>query len=301
MSEAWVDSVDSEALGEGIYDSEALGEGAYDSEAYGEGAYDAFGEESRSARRQREQQRQRQIVLARQRQAQLRQQRQLTQVRQPVPPSAPSPRQTITAIRSLDLETKVGQDSLRRALEASNRRAARATWAAVASAAVDQGIDTFGKDLEDHEFIKAGARFAPLLFLSPEKRRGGAEGFVTDPRVIGGAAILSLVLVGNFRNRTQGIARFVITPPSTALVAPAKGAQNGTGTISATAFDRNGKPVSPQPAITWSSSDPDVLVFPDRSSGTFTLIAGESGKVTITAQTEGFSDELVVKVKAAAT
>jgi hypothetical protein len=293
MSEAWVDSVDSEALGEGVYDSEALGEGAYDSEAYGEGAYDAFGEESRSARSQRE--RQRQIVLARQRQAQLRQQRQLTQVRRPVPPSAPSPRQTITAIRSLDLETKVGQDSLRRALEASNRRAARATWAAIASAAVDQGIDTFGADLKDHEFIKAGARFAPLLFLSPEKKRGGAEGFVTDPRVIGGAAILSLVLVGNFRNRTQGIARFTITPPSTALVAPVSG--TSTGSITATAFDRNGNPISPQPAITWSSSDPDRLAFPDRTSGTFTLTAHQTGKVTITAQTEGFSDELVVKVK----
>lgn len=295
MSEAWVESVDSEALGEGAYDSEAYGEGAYDSEAYGEGAYDAFGEESRSARRQRERQRQRQIMLARQRQAQLRRQRAPVQVQRPAPPAGPSPRQTITAIRSLDLETKVGQDSLRQALEASNRRAARATWAAVASAAVDQGIDTFGKDLEDHEFIKAGARFAPLLFLSPEKKRGGAEGFVTDPRVIGGAAILGLVLVGNFRNRTQGIARFVINPPDTKLVAPAEG--TSTGSITATAFDGHGNPVSPQPAITWSSSDPDILEFRDRTSGTFTLTAGQTGKVTITAQSEGFRDELVVKVK----
>src|SRR5262249_4708629 len=147
MSEAWVDSVDSEALGEGAYDSEALGEGAYDSEAFGEGSYDAFGEESRSARRQRE--RQRQIVLARQRHAQLRQQRTWAQIQRPAPPVGPGQRQAITAIRSLDLETKVGQDSLRRALEASNRRAARATWAAIASAAVDQGIDTFGDDLKD--------------------------------------------------------------------------------------------------------------------------------------------------------
>jgi hypothetical protein len=295
MSEAWVDSVDSEALGEGAYDSEAFGEGAYDSEAFGEGSYDAFGEESRSARRQRE--RQRQIMLARQRQAQLRRQRQPAQVQRPAPPAGPSQRQTITAIRSLDLETKVGQDSLRRALEASNRRAARATWTAVASGAVDQGLDSFGKDLENHEFIRAGARFAPLLFLSPEKTKRGVEGFVTDPRVIGGAAILGIVLLGNFRNRTQGIARFVIQPPSRAITAPDSG--TSTGSITATAFDGHGKPVSPQPAITWSSSDPDRLAFPDRTSGTFTLFAGKTGKVTITAQTEGFSDELVVKVKAA--
>jgi hypothetical protein len=292
MSEAWVDSVDSEALGEGAYDSEALGEGAYDSEAFGEG-YEAFGEESRSARRQRE--RQRQIMLARQRQAQLRRQRQPTQVQRPAPPAGPSPRQTITAIRSLDLETKVGQDSLRRALEESNRRAARATWAAVASAAVDQGLDSFGADLDNHEYIKAGARFAPLLFLSPEKTRRGVEGFVTDPRVLGGAAIVGIALLGNFRTRSQGIASLRIVPPTGRIVAPVTG--TSTSTITANALDRNGKLVIPQPPITWSSSDPATLAFQDSATGTFTLTAGNTGTVQITAQGGGFSDRLDVEVR----
>ncbi|HEY1324805.1 MAG TPA: Ig-like domain-containing protein, partial [Streptosporangiaceae bacterium] len=283
-----VDSVDSEALGEGAYDSEALGEGAYDSEALGEGAYDSLGEESRAARRQRE--RQRQIMLARQRQ--LRRQQPPGQGPRPVPP--PGQRQAITAIRSLDLETKVSQDSLRRALEASNRRAARATWAAVASAAVDQGLDSFGADLDNHEYIKAGARFAPLLFLSPEKTKRGVEGFVTDPRVIGGAAILSIALLGNFRTRSQGIASLSIVPPSGRIVAPDVG--TSTGTITANALDRHGKLVSSQPAITWSSSDPGTLAFLDPNVGTFTLTAGNTGTVQVTAQGGGFSDRLDVQV-----
>ena len=190
MSEAWVDSVDSEALGEGVYDSEALGEGAYDSEAYGEGAYDAFGEESRSARRQRE--RQRQIVLARQRQAQLRQQRQPAQVQRPAPPAGPSQRQTITAIRFLDPETKVGQDSLRRALEASNRRAARATWAAVASAAVDQGTASWPwrrtRVAKGRFTVTASSRFYSLsLLLSDAYYRENKAAVEADKRIGAGA------------------------------------------------------------------------------------------------------------------
>jgi hypothetical protein len=294
MSEAWTDSVESEAyeaLGEGAYGSDALGDSdsAGDSEALGEAYYEGLGEESRSERRRRE--RQRQIMLARQRQAQVRRQRQ-----PPTRVSSAAPPQAIRAIRSLDLETKVGQDSLRRALEESNRRATRATWAAVASAAVDQGLDSFSTDLGNHEYIKAGARFAPLLFLSPEKTRRGVEGFVTDPRVLGGAAILGIALLGNFRNKTESVARASIVPPTGAIVAPAAATANGT--INATALDRHGNPVSPQPAFSWSSDNPDVLGFPNPSVGTYTLTAGNTGKVTITVWTAGYSDQIKVKVKA---
>jgi hypothetical protein len=298
MSEAWVDAVDSEAydaLGEGAYDSEALGEGAYDSEAIGEASsYEGLGEESRSDRRQRE--RQRQIMLARQRQAQTRRLgRPPARVQRPPAAAGPAP-QAIRAIRSLDLETKVGQDSLRRALAESNRRATRATWAAVASAAVDQGLDSFSGDLGKHEYIKAGARFAPLLFLSPPKTRGGVEGFATDPRVIGGAAILGIALLGNFRNRSESVARVSIVPPTGAIVTPASGTE--TGPITATALDRHGNPISPQPVFAWSSDNPGVLGFANPSVGTYTLTAGSTGKVTITAWAAGFSDQVKVRVKA---
>lgn len=198
MSETWVDAEDYEDIGEGAYDSEDLGEGAYDSDDAGED----FGEESRSARRRRD--RQRQIMLARQRQAQLRRRRRPPQpARRPV--RAPGPgRPAITAIRSLDLETKVGLDSLRRSVEESNRRANRATWAAVASTAVDQGLDSFRANLTN-QYVRAGGRFAPLLFLSPAKKKGGAEGFVTDPRFIGGASILGIALLHNFTSAVHSV------------------------------------------------------------------------------------------------
>jgi hypothetical protein len=301
MSEAWADSVESEAyeaFGEGAYDSEAVGEGAYDSEASGEASYEGLGEESGSARRQRE--RQRQIMLARQRQAQLRRQRQPpARVRRAAPPAGATPPQTIRAIRSLDLETKVGQDSLRRALEESNRRATRATWAAVASAAVDQGLDSFSTDLGNHEYIKAGARFAPLLFLSPAKTRSGVEGFVTDPRVIGGAAILGIALLGNFRSKTPAVAAVNITPPPTAnLVAPASGNLTPSTPFTAEALDRNGNPVQPPPAFIWSS-DSSALSFGSPTSGSYTLTTGSTGKVTVTVRAAGVSGSLKVKVTAA--
>ena len=266
MSETWVDAEDYEDIGEGAYDSEDIGEGIYDSEDIGEGAYDSedigedFGEESRSARRRRERQRparlarQRQIMLARQRQAQMRRRR-----RPPLPARRPvgAPRPTppaIRAVRSLDLETKVELDSLRRAVEESNRRANRATWAAVASTAVDQGLDSFRTNLTN-QYVRAGARFAPLLLLSPKKKKGGVEGFVTDPRFIGGASILGIALLHNF---TSGVHSVVINPrgPVTAPVGTT-GTQKVQDTLGATAKDRLGNIVQNVP-FTWKSDNPDA-------------------------------------------
>ena len=198
MSETWVDAEDYEDIGEGAYDSEDIGEGAYDSEDAGED----FGEESSSARRRRE--RQRQIMLARQRQAQMRRRGDRRRRRAGQSGAPGTSRPTITAIRSLDLETKVGLDSLRRALEESNRRANRATWAAVAGTAVDQGLDSFATNLTN-QYLRGGARFAPLLFLSPQKKKGGVEGFVTDPRFIGGASILGIALLHNFTSTVHSV------------------------------------------------------------------------------------------------
>jgi hypothetical protein len=288
MSEAWAESEAYEAYGEGAYDSEAVGEGAYDSEAYGEGSYEGLGEESRADRRRRE--RQRQIMVARQRQAQLRRQRQPPARVPRAAPPAGGPPPTIRAIRSLDLETKVGQDSLWRALQDSNRRATRATWAAVASAAVDQGLDSFKTDLGNHEYIKAGARFAPLLFLSPAKTRSGVEGFVTDPRVIGGAAILGIALLGNFRSKTPAVTAVRILSTTTTDI-------TASGSFTAEALDRNGNSVQPPPTFIWSS-DSNNLQFGSATSGSYTVPSGGKGKVTVTVLAAGVSDSLKVKVNA---
>jgi hypothetical protein len=292
MSETWVDAMDAdnyEANGEGIFDSAGAGEGFFDSEGTGEGAF-GYGEESRSDRSRRE--RQRQIMLDRQRQVQLRQRRsppaqRPSPARAPVRAPGPSPRQTITAIRSLDLETKVDLDALRRKVEESNRRASRATWAAIASVAVDQGLSSFDTDLQKHSYVAAGARFAPLLFLSPEKKKGGVEGFATDPRVIGGAAILGIVLLGNFRDKAHEVSTVSIVPP---------GRITAAGTLTADALDRSGNTV-PNTPIAWTSSAPDVLTFSATTPGAFTLASGKKESVQVTATAGGISGRINVKVK----
>jgi hypothetical protein len=289
MSEAWADAMDSEAyeaFGEGAYDSEAYGEGAYDSEAYGDASGEGLGEESRSDRRRRERQRQILLDRQRQRQAQTRLQRRAPSEPRPARPGGPSPRQTIAAVRSLDLDTKVGLDSLRRALEESNRRAARATWAAVTSTAVDQGLASFVTDAQNHPYVAAGARFAPLLFLSPEKKRGGVEGFATDPRVIAGAAILGIALFGNFRNKEQGA-------NSVSIGNPGDLTPGAPGQLNAVVLDRSGIPLATQPTFTWTSNS-SYLSFPSTTSGSFTTLDTAQGSVLVTAQGSGVTGILWV-------
>jgi hypothetical protein len=290
MSETWVDAEDYDDIGEGAYDSDDIGEGAYDSDDIGED----FGEESGSARRQRQIMlaRQRQIMLARQRQIMLARQRQaqIRRLRRPPLPTrravgAPRPSQpTIRAIRSLDLETKVELDSLRRAVEESNRRANRATWAAVAGTAVNQGLDSFSPNLTN-QYLRAGARFTPLLFLSPKKKKGGVEGFVTDPRFLGGASILSIALLHNFTSRVHSVAITLATGP---VNAPAGTRPNKRvtvkGTLVATAKDRLGATVQNVP-FTWASSPGTALNFPNTSIGDFeaTFRAGTTTKEDVEA------------------
>ncbi len=298
MSETWADAMDSEAydaFGEGAYDSEAYGEGAYDSEAYGDASDEGLGEESRSARRRRE--RQRQILLERQRQrerqrlAQRRPQRPMRPERRPVRPAGPSPRQTIAAVRSLDLDTKVELDSLRRAVEESNRRAARATWAAVASTSVDQGLASFFTDAQSHPYVAAGVRFAPLLFLSPEKKRGGVEGFATDPRVIGGAAILGIALLGNFRNRPQGVGSIAGLPSQ-----PLNVAIGDTPTqLTAVALSRDGVQL-PLTPISWTSSNQAALTIDASGKITVNPNATAGMSSVVTAAAAGVASSVTVNV-----
>lgn len=270
MSETWVDAVETDAFedtGEGAYDSEDTGEGAYDREDTGE----EFGEESRSARRRRE--RQRQIMLARQRQQQ-------AQMRRPGPPppspaqrpvqaAGPSPRQTIRAIRSLDLDTKLELASLRRELKESNRRASRGTWATISGVAAAEIINQFDA-LENHPNVSAAILGAPLLLLSPERQRSGIEGFLLDPRVIGGAAVVGIAVASRFVSASKAVHSITI------VGAPETLTQAGTpitGPLLATAKDRNGNPLT-ETQFTWSSAPSDLLtVSGPGAQVTYTLAA----------------------------
>ena len=259
---SWTEDMESEDIGDSVWESEDFGEGD------GEGSDDSEATRWDADRRARA----RRLALAR---------RRATQYRPAVRPTAVrtvTPRETVTAIRELDLQTKVGNDSLRAMLERANRRARRANYVVPASLAVDQLIDTFGDDLAEHEFIRAGLRSLPLLLLSPERTKRGFEGWVLDPRVIGVAGVVAIVGAGHFRDRTGGVSRIDILDQSV----------TGSGTLQAIATDSRGRELSEAPVF--RSQDSGVLDL--RSDGTFTVKA--KGRVFVTATAGGYSHTFVV-------
>jgi hypothetical protein len=283
MSEAWAEALESEAYestGEAAYETESTGEAAYETESTGEAAYEGLGEDARSDRRAR----QRQIMLARQRQAQLRR-----PSRPPVPvpqrgvirPPSPGPAITAT-IRNLDLEAKVAQDSLRRALKQANDRAERANLATVAATAASQIFDSFENDLAAHNIVRAGIRGAPLLLLSPAKQRGGIEKYALDPRVIGAALIAVIAGAGKFRSSPKGVHDIKISVPVPL---------GGSGNLLAVAVDRNGNVVAD--TITWTSQNPEFLTV-DPSTGVFKAIS--VGTAVVKATAGGFTSSVFVPV-----
>jgi hypothetical protein len=259
---SWTEDMESEDIGDAVWESEDFGEGD------GEGSDDSEASRWETDRRARA----RRLAAARRRAYRYPPAGRTTVVR-PV-----SPRDTVTAIRELDLQTKVGNDSLRAMLERANRRARRANYVVPASLAVDQVIDTFGDDLADHAFVRAGLRSLPLLLLSPERTKRGFEGFILDPRVLGFAGVVAIVGAGQFRSRGVGVTRIEIL----------NNAVTGSGTLRGIATDKNGRDLGE--TLTFRSMDAGILdVRPD---GTFTVNA--KGRAFVTATAGGYSHTFVV-------
>jgi hypothetical protein len=277
-----------EAAGEAAYEGEAAGEAAYEGEAAGEAAYEAYGEDARSDARRRE--RQRQIMLARQRQAMLARQRQ-AQLRRPPPArrpavTAPSPavRAVRSEVRSLDLETKVALDSLRSRLNEAHRLAYRNAWAAEASAAASQVLDSFENGLRPHDWARALIRGAPTLLIAPGKpRRPGIEGILYDPRVAGGALLAGIFAVGHFRNTSQGVSRLEVNVDHTLTVAAGA---NHTAQLTAAAFDKAGN-VVPNATFTYTPQTPGFFSLDETSPGVATLTGIRAGTTFLTVTAGG--------------
>lgn len=248
MSETIYEALDSEAYdsaGEALYDSDAA-----DAEYEGDSASD-YAEESRSAARRRA--RQRQIMLARQRRAQP------PPARQPaVAPRGPVVRAIRAEPRATDLETRAMLERLRRRLDEANRAATRNAWAAEASTAASQILDSFDTGLAEHDWARAAIRGAPTLLLTPGKpRRPGLEGILLDPRVAGGALLAAIWAVGRFTNVSKGVdsVSVSIVPSATTLAA-----EPGPTSIQvvAVALDRAGAQV-PNAAFVFESSDQTIF------------------------------------------
>ena len=257
---------------------------AADPEAY-EATDEAWDEDAASdAYRQA---RQRQIMHARQAQRNASLRRAPAHGRAPSPPSRRP---------DLDFETKMALDSLRRRLHEANRIAYRNAWAAEASAAASQILDSFENGLAPHDWARALIRGAPTLLLSPGKpTKPGLQGFLFDPRVAGGAVLAVIFAFGHFRGATQGV-NSIIVSPETPSVTVAAGADH-TVVLSALPVDKKGNPVADvTPA--WTVVEPTLVTLDKNQGANVTCTGAALGTAHIHVTAGAASQIITVQVTA---
>jgi hypothetical protein len=288
MSEAMIEALESEgfeSVGEATYEGE--GEATYEGE--GEATYEGYGEDARSDARRRA--RQRQIMLARQRRAPL---------RRPQPPRRPvvaPPAQTVGAVRSevrsLDLDTKVALDSLRNRLNEAHRLAYRNAWAAEASVAASQALDSFENGLKPHDWARALIRTTPTFLLDAGKpRKPGMAGILLDPRVAGGALVAAIFAVGHFRGASHGVSSITVIPPTVKI----KG--TGQAHLLGVPVDQKGNTVA-DVTLTWALPDGTFATL-DTTTGQNVICTGVTeGNTVITVTGGGATARIPVTVTSA--
>jgi hypothetical protein len=277
MSEAAFEATEAEAFEASGDAYEGEGGEAYEGEA-GEASYDAWGEDARSRQRAR----QRRIIQERQLQAR---RRRPPPPRRPVitaPSPAPSPavRAVRSEVRSLDLDTKVALDSLRAQLSQAHRLAYRNAWAAEASVAASQVLDSFEDGLKPHDWARALIRGAPTLVLAPGKPiKPGVAGYLFDPRVAGGAVVAAIFAIGHFRGTTRGVNSISITPSGTVEVHVGESVN-----LFGVAVDHKGNDVDGI-TLNWDPQDPTVSL--DTKTGPKVVCTGAAVGNTVIRVTGG--------------
>jgi uncharacterized protein YjdB len=186
----------------------------------------------------------------------------------PSAPTAPSTqRATAAALRKLDIEAKVRQDSFRRAFAAQGRRMILSEYSAVAGAAVNQFIESF--DAPESPYARAALRFSPFLLMSPQQR-----GFA-DPRLIGAAAIAGIVIIGESRTQSRQPHDIKIFAPTTTIILG-----DSVNFVADVVDSRNA--VLPGERVAWQSSNPTVAKI-DPATGAVTTTSPNTVRITTTA------------------
>jgi hypothetical protein len=275
MSVLWQEESDTDSEGYGNIDSfEDYGEADIDSDSED---YDAESAASRRRARQR-----RAAALARRR-------RERARTRQLARRDAgrlPASRETVTAIRDLDLETKVQQDAFRSTAAAQSKRMSRSEYATVAAVAVNQFIETF--QAPDNAVAKAVLRAAPLALLAPASKGSGFGGFVQDPRVIGAAAVAGILVFGQNRNFFSKARDIKVLGPTEVVV-------GSSGQFIGDVVDGRGERLDE--TVTWESSNPLVATI-DTATGQVRGV--QAGDTFITAKFEKIVGRALLTVRASA-
>jgi hypothetical protein len=180
-------------------------------------------------------------------------------------------RATATAVRKLDLETKVQEATFHRTITAQSNRMSLSEYAAAAGAAVNQFIESF--DAPKNPYARAALRFSPLLLLSPQPKGRGVDGLIQDPRVIGAAAVAAVVLVGENRNESR-------KPRDIRIFAPDALESGDHVVLVADVVDGRGA-VLPAEKVTWDSSDEKVAQF-EADSDVVEAISGGTAVISAT-------------------
>jgi hypothetical protein len=283
VSTMWNEDLDTDAEYDDAFDEDWEGEDTDDLDGEDESYLDGEDAESRASRRRRA--RARRMALARRRQALARSRAQIRARTQPGAVSRPRPtpapvRQpapsAAAAIRSVDLEAKVADDSLRREIAAQRKRMNRSDYAAVAGLAVNQFMDSFGEP--ENAYLRAALRTAPLMLLDPQRRGEGVGAFVTDPRVIGGVAALGIAFLGEQQNKAR-----------IEVAAPYDVALNGQAQVVGQVLSTRGTELAGR-QIQWRSSNPAIA---EVDADGLVRAKGQAGAVFIIARVEGLPDKRV--------
>ena len=287
MSETAFEATEAEAFEASGDAYEGEGGEAYEGESAGEASYDAWGEDARSRQRAR----QRRIIQERQLQA--RRRRAAAPRRPAITAPSPAVRAVRSEVRSLDLDTKVALDSLRSQLNEAHRLAYRNAWAAEASVAASQVLDSFEDGLKPHDWARALIRGAPTLVLAPGKPiKPGVAGYLFDPRVAGGAVVAAIFAIGHFRGTTRGVNSISITPSGTVTV-PIGDSVNLFGV----AVDHKGNDVDGI-TLNWEVQDPTASL--DTKTGPKVVCTGVAvGNTVITVTGGGATARVSLTVSAA--
>jgi hypothetical protein len=188
-------------------------------------------------------------------------------------PAKSAPRAVTSAVKELDLETKVQQDNLRSVVAGQNKKLQRANLAAAAVVLVNEGLRTFGEP--DNTFVRAGIQASPLLLLPSASAHHGVGDYVKDARFIGIGGALGLAFIGNQRTKDAAV-------ESITIIGPTQLAKSTQDVFVADVFDGRGK--ASKTAATWQSDNTDVAAI-DPTTGRVT--AGPKPGVAIISATAG--------------
>jgi len=201
-------------------------------------------------------------------------------------PATAAPRAVVSAVKELDLETKVQQDTLRSAIATQNKKLYRSNLAAAGVVLVNEGLRTFGEP--DNTFVRAAIQASPLWLLPSSSTSGGVEGVLKSAGFIGTVGALGLAFVGDRRKNSSSVQTVNVLGP----------AQLTTGKVDvflADVFDGRGK--ASKTAPTWQSDRPDVATI-DAATGR--VEAKADGIAIITAIADDVVRRVRLEVSAAA-